>query len=370
MITKPSTPLLLVLCLAAAYGQTAKPEPDVLIFIDGEKLIGHLVSAKGSSLVFKSDVAGQVTVDWSKVQELHTSEKFAAIPKNVELRNPAEANKVPQGTVSVVGQKIEVNTGAGTPQELPVTNVADLVEEAAFQRALHHARFTEGWKGAATAGLSITEATQKNQTYTAAVNLTRAVPSESWLDARSRTVVDFNEAYGKVSQSGTPTVKTSLLHFDIEEDWYISQRVFAFGQAAFDHSYSQGLSLQQNYGGGIGIVVIKSANQELDFKASANYINQRFDDSKLDQSLIGSTFAETYNRKSKQGITFAEQAGFTPAWNNTSAYSAFVSANLTFPVYRGFGLSLGALDNFLNDPPPGFKKNSFQFTAGVTYSIK
>jgi hypothetical protein len=370
MITKRSTPLLLALCLATVYGQTAKPEPDVLIFIDGEKLIGHLVSSTGSAVVFKSDMAGQVTVDWSKIQELHTSEKFAAIPKDVKLRSTEEANKVPQGTVAVVGQKVQVNTGTGAPQELPVTNVADLVEEAAFQRALHRAAFTEGWKGAATAGLSITEATQKNQTYTAAVNLIRGVPSEGWLPTRSRTVVDFNEAYGKVSQSGTPTVKTSLLHFDIEEDWYFSPRAFAFAQAAFDHSYSQGLSLQQNYGGGIGLVVIKGANQELDFKASANYIDQRFDDSKLNQSLIGSTFGETYNRKSKGGVTFAEQAGFTPAWNNTSAYSAFVSAGLTFPVYRGFGLTLGALDNFLNDPPPGFKKNSFQFTAGVTYSIK
>ncbi|HEY3841137.1 MAG TPA: DUF481 domain-containing protein [Bryobacteraceae bacterium] len=370
MKTKHGTPFLLALCLTAAYGQPAKPEPDVLIFIDGEKLIGHLVSSTGSSVVFKSDMAGQVTVDWSKIQELHTSEKFAAISKDLKLENKGEANKVPQGTVAMTGQKVEVNTGSGTPQEVPVSNVADLVEEAAFQRALHRMAFKEGWKGAATAGISISEATQKSQTYTAAVNLIRGVPGEAWLPMRSRTLVDFNEAYGKVSQTGVPTVKTSLLHFDLEQDWYVSQRVFAFGTAAFDHSYSQGLDLQQNYGGGIGLVLIKGANQELDFKASANYINQRFENDKLNQSLIGSTFGETYNRKSKRGIVFAEQAGFTPAWNNTAAYSAFVSAALTFPVYKGFGLSLGALDNFLNDPPPGFKKNSFQFTAGLAYAIK
>jgi hypothetical protein len=70
------------------------------------------------------------------------------------------------------------------------------------------------------------------------------------------------------------------------------------------------------------------------------------------------------------GIVLNEQAGITPAWNNTSAYSAFASAGLTFPVYHRFGLTLGALDNFLNDPPPGFKKNSFQFTAGATYSFQ
>jgi hypothetical protein len=65
-----------------------------------------------------------------------------------------------------------------------------------------------------------------------------------------------------------------------------------------------------------------------------------------------------------------EQGGVTPAWTDTKAYSAFASAALTFPVYHRFGLTLGALDDFLNNPPPGFKKNSFQFTAGATYSFK
>jgi hypothetical protein len=31
---------------------------------------------------------------------------------------------------------------------------------------------------------------------------------------------------------------------------------------------------------------------------------------------------------------------------------------------------IGSLDTFLNDPPPGFRKNSFQFTAGLTYALK
>jgi hypothetical protein len=200
--------------------------------------------------------------------------------------------------------------------------------------------------------------------------MVRSVPTENWLDLRSRTIFNFNEAYGKITQPATPTVKTSLFHLDLEQDWYVSSRVFVFGQALLDHSYSQGLDLQQTYGGGVGFVVFKTPNQELDFKASMDYINQRYADSSLNKSLIGSVFGETYNRKFTHGILFDEQAGFTPAWNDTNAYSAFASAGLTFPVYHRFGLTVGALDNFLNSPPPGFKKNSFQFTLGATYSFQ
>ena len=60
------------LLAALASAQTpAKPEPDTLILNDGEKLIGHLVRSTGSSVRFRSDVLGELTVDWSKIQELH-----------------------------------------------------------------------------------------------------------------------------------------------------------------------------------------------------------------------------------------------------------------------------------------------------------
>ena len=368
-----------LLCAGAAamfnlHAQTSSANPktggDVLIFVDGEKLIGHLESATSSSVTFKSEMAGEVTVDWSKVQELRSSAKFIAIPKGVTLHNRQEATTVPQGTLSITGQQLHVQPGtAAAPKTLPISDVANIVPAAEFEKAFERTGLLHGWKGGATAGVSLTEATQKSQTFTAAVNLVRTVPSVNWLDLRSRTILDFNEAYGKLTQPGSPTLKTSLFHAGAEQDWYLSPRLFVFGQAIFDHSFSQGLDLQQTYGGGLGFVVLKRLHQELDFKASADYIAYQFTNSSLNKHLFGSIFGETYVQTFAHGILFNEQAGITPAWNDTSAYSAFASAALTFPVYRRFGLTLGALDNFLNIPPPGFKKNSFQFTAGATYSF-
>ncbi|HSU59758.1 MAG TPA: DUF481 domain-containing protein [Bryobacteraceae bacterium] len=363
----------LFICLISAQGLEAQAtasasKPDVLILTDGEKLIGHLQSSSGSSVVFKSDIVGDVTVDWSKIQELHSSQTFAAVPKGVKLRGSQDESKVPQGTVEMTDQKLQVTPSTGAqPRTIPTNSVANLVQQPAFQKAFQHESFAKGWTGGATLGLSFTEATQKNQTVTSALSLVRPVPSVNWLDLRSRTIFDYNQAYGKLSEPGSPTVKTSLFHIGAEQDWYLSSRLFVFGQALFDHNVSQGLDLQQTYGGGLGFVAFKTDIQELDFKASMDYIDQRFTLASLNKQLIGSVFSEGYNRKFAHGILFAQQAGITPAWNNTDAYSAFASAALTFPVYHRFGLTVGALDNFLNDPPPTFKKNSFQFTLGATY---
>ena len=89
-----------------------------------------------------------------------------------------------------------------------------------------------------------------------------------------------------------------------------------------------------------------------------------------DQNLIGSIFAEHYIRKFKRGLVADEQISVLPAWNNTSAYSASFSALLALPVYKRLSASTGILDTFLNDPPAGFKKNSFQFTLGLTYTLQ
>src|SRR5579871_6269275 len=349
--------------LLGSLAYAADP-PDTLTMADGEKLIGKFLRSAGDSVTFHSDSAGDVTIPWAKVKELTTSRRFAVIPKGLQFKR-----KETDGKISVTDQKIQITPGGGQPAQTVATGDAgSIIDEDAYQKALHNPNFFEDWKGALTGGVSLIEATQKSDTVTGAVHLVRAIPAEDWLAARNRTLVNFTASYGKVDQPNTPEVKTDLVHFDFERDEYFSARLYALGQAAFDHNFSQGLSLQQTYSGGIGWSVLKSDVQNLDLKGTASYISQRFNGS-ANQDLVGSVFGETYHRNLPKGIKFDEQITLTPAWNNTSAYSANGGAGITMALYKRISLNVSTLDTFLNDPPPGFKKNSFQFTTGVTYSL-
>lgn len=371
---------MLAATLAAAsgsslvHGQTpaaAKPQPDVLIFTDGEKLIGQLKSAQGASVVFKSDMAGEITVAWSKIQELRTAHPFAVIDKNAKLVKHMDAAQVAQGNLAMTDQKIAVQAATGAPRTVAVTDAGFVVDQTAFDKAINHpGGFLEDWGGAVTAGASIVRATQDASTFTGGIALVRTDPTESWLLPNTRTLLGFSAAYGKVSEPGVSDIKTAIYHAGAEEDKYVSPRLFVFGQAAFDHNYSQGLDLQQNYGGGLGWTAYKTGAAELDVKAAVSYIHQSFSDSGSNQSLIGSTFGEIYTRKFQYGILLNEQLSFTPAWNNSNAYFGTGSVSLAFPVHKRLSLALSSLDTFLNDPPPGFRKNSFQFTAGLSYALK
>lgn len=350
----------------------AKPDVDVLVFMDGERLTGHFVKSAGSSLTFKSDSLGEITVDWSKVKELETSAKVAVIPKGVRIRKPGDAANIPQGTLSMQDQQIHLTAPpAPSPPSIPIADAGQIVDQAGFQNALsHQPGFFEAWKGAVTVGAAVVNATQNSESFTGALNLVRAIPTENWLEPRNRTSLNLNAAYGEVTQPGTPSIKTAIFHGDAERDEYFSPRLYAFGQGAFDHNFSQGLDLQQTYSGGIGWTMIQHANETLDLKGSVSYIQQQFSGAGAPTlDLIGSVFAEAFNRKFRHGLVLDQRLTLVPAWNNTSAYSAAFNAIITMPVYKRLNGSAGFIDSYLNNPPPAFRKNSVQVTLGITYAI-
>src|SRR5580698_8661907 len=109
MFSRTYATLRLFSCLAIAtfLGAQTKAGPDTIAFVDGENLVGELQSATGLTVTFKSDMGFVVTVPWSKIKELRSGNKFAAIPKELPFKNDADAEKVPQGTLTMTNQNLE-----------------------------------------------------------------------------------------------------------------------------------------------------------------------------------------------------------------------------------------------------------------------
>ena len=210
------------------------------------------------------------------------------------------------------------------------------------------------------------------------MNLIRPIPSVPFLPARTRTTFNLLETYGKltsptVPQTTPPTpdavAKTSIFHTDVEHDKYFSPRFYGLIGASFDHNFSQGLNFQQIYGVGLGLTVVQTPVQEFDVKADVHYERQDFQPPTPSLDLIGSTFAEAYRRNLPAKLIFTESGAYIQSWNQFSAYSAVLAAGLQLPVYKRFALNVNVLDNYLNNPAFGYKKNSFQFITGVTYTL-
>ncbi|HEX4576434.1 MAG TPA: DUF481 domain-containing protein [Edaphobacter sp.] len=363
--------------MARAQSNAPKPAPDVIVFTNGDQLTGTLEKAIGDSFVFKSDVVGEVTVSADKIKELHTGGKFVALKKDEKI---TRTSKHP-GPMTYADNVISVeDTPSSTPEVVPVKNLAYLVDNATYTAEVtSNPGIWYGWHGAVSGGITLIESTQTGQTYSAAVNLVRLVPSLDFLPPRTRSTINVLETYGKITQPAIPQTtpptlasetKTSIFHADAEHDKYFTPRFYGLVGASFDHNFSQGLNLQQIYGVGVGWTLIKTPVQEFDVKTDIHYERQNFQPPTPNKNLIGSSFTELYHRNLPAKIIFTESGTFIPAWNDSSAYSAIFAAGLQLPTYKRFSLNLNLLDNYLHNPAVGFNNNSLQFITGVLYTLK
>jgi hypothetical protein len=370
-----STPLSLAQTPTPVPGPPEKSAPDVIIFVNGDQLTGKFERGVGDSIVFSSDMTGEITVPLSKVKELRSSANFAVLRKGV----PLTKLKVVPSPISVQDGKIIV-----TPSNAPVETIASgdlnyIIDSVTYNRELNgHHKFTDGWSGALTGGVTLIQGTQFGNTFAAGVAVTRVVPTVSWLPPRDRTIIGFIQTYGKLTQPVIPqtvppspdlVVKTNILHAAFEQDRFVSPRFFILGTAVFDHNFAQGLQLSQLYGVGVGWTIIQNARHEFDVTANVHYQRQAFQTSVSNQDLIGMTLGEHYLLNLPHKIVFTESGQYLPAFNNTNAWSANFLFGLALPVYHRFSFNINGTNNYINNPPPGFQANSFQFITGITYNL-
>ena len=369
----------------------AKPSQDVLIFANGDQLTGKLERVTAGDVVFASEMAGELTISLDKVKELRSGAEFALLRKGQRVGD----TQAQAGSVEVAGGNLTLIPLAGQPAAtVPVKDVEYLIDKATFDKQVSRkADFRSGWIGTITGGASIERSTTNGTTLTASAALVRAIPTVPWMPARNRTSVDVTESYGRLSTPVIPPppcqppavpcalpaeVLNSIFHADAERDEYFSPRMFALADTSFDHNYGQGLQLQQLYGGGVGWTAIKNEKQELDLKVDVHYEKQQYIATQVNGTavvtpsvnIIGSTIFEQYSRNLPRKILFTETADILPAWNDFKAYSANFTASLSVPVFKHLSATVMTTDNFLNDPAPYYRKNSYQFITGVTYLLR
>jgi hypothetical protein len=376
-----------------------KKEPEIkeeLILKNGDRLTGQMQNSTGTEVKFKSDLAGEVTVKWENVKELKSSRDFAVIPK--DLKEARDSAIVPQGAIKIGEKGIivspvstakpaisEVPTApeakpaatkeVAAAKEIPTSKIASVVDDATYQKEINtKIGFRSGWDGHITTGTSMIYSTQNTSLYQVDTALKRSIPTVSWLEPKLRTTVDFTLSAGKTTQPGTETTITNIFHVGGERDEYFSPRGYYLQVLSLDHNYSQGLVLQQKYGGGIGATLLKKKEAELDITADLHYETQEFqanpsiDVEALSLHLIASTLTEGYTRKWGK-LQFDEKILADLTWNDPSAFSASGTSSIRLPVYKRLAFSVSTIDNFLNNPQIGYKKNSFQFTTGFALNL-
>jgi hypothetical protein len=359
-----------------------------------DRLTGELLSSTGTEIKFKSELAGEVTVALADIKELKSKREFAIVPKDV--KNARDSALVPQGEIKIGEKGILVTPASSTKaesgaapavsgaepgaakvlaeKEVPSSKINYIVDDSAYQKEIHRKiGFRSGWDGHITTGTTMIYSTQNSYLYQVDTGLKRTVPTVDWLDPKLRSIINFTLSAGKTTQPGTPETVTNIYHFDGERDLYFNRQGYYLGTLSFDHNFAQGLILQQIYGLGVGATLFKKKNSEFDVTTDLHYESQQFNATanvtQLILHLVGSALTEAYTQKWEK-IHFDEKIVADVAYNNASAFSASGTSSVRMPVYKNLAFSVSVIDNFLNNPQVGYKKNSFQLSTGFALNLR
>src|SRR5206468_4227797 len=109
----------------AAEEKSVASAADVIVFKNGDQLTGTLLREIGKTVVFKSDMVGELTVPTSKVKELRSKGSFAVLKKHEKI---ALTTKEP-GDITLSNDTVTIVDPSGTADPVPVKDLEFVVDK-------------------------------------------------------------------------------------------------------------------------------------------------------------------------------------------------------------------------------------------------
>ena len=328
---------------------------DQIVLKNGDRLTGTIEKSDAKSLIIKTEFAGEVTVDWSAVQEITSSQKL-----HVSLND----GKTVSGTVTTTDGNLAVATAdAGTVTE-PKASVAKIfgeAEQAAYEKSLHPG-LLEGWQGGANVGFGLTRGNSQTKNLALAFTADRKGRDDK-LSLYTNSIYATNDAPG-----ATPATTANSVQGGIRYDHDLTPRIFAYVGADFQTDALQTLDLRSVFGGGLGWHAIKNTRTTLDLLGGANYTREKYT-ALPSRSFAAISVGEELTHKLGMNTLLTEKLYFFPNLNDTSEYRATFNFGTVTKISKWLGWQNAFGDIYVTNPPAGAKQNDILLTTGLNFSF-
>jgi putative salt-induced outer membrane protein YdiY len=338
---------------------------DQVTLKNGDRLTGTIINSDAKTLLIKTDLAGDVNVQWDAVTSIVSAQTLHLALKD---------GQTIVGTVNTNDGKFEVATKETGPVTAPkdaVVVVRNDAEQKAYDEQierLRHPHLTDFWSGLLDTGLSLTRGNSEALTYSLSGKAARVTD-------RDKISVYTTAVYAKSTTNDVSSTTAHAIRGGVRGDLNVSDRLFVFGFTDFEYDQFQDLDLRNVIGGGLGYHVIKTKNTNFDLFAGGSYDADFYGaiaatattparpaiTRKTGELVLG----ETFNAKINNRTTFVEQFSLYPNISNTGNYRFQFDATAATKLKNWLSWQVTYSDRYLSDPLAGFKKNDLILSTGV-----
>lgn len=338
--------ILAIVSLWALLFLTAAPAlADEVIFLNGDRLTGKIVSAAGGKLVIKTDAAGDVTVDMAKVKTFSTEAPVQLkVGDQPPVSTPVTAG--PEGQVQIAPG------GTAAPRTLAISQVAAINPPA------------PEWKGS----LALNGLLTRGNSETEQLGFRFGI-GKRWEDERFAAGAEYT--YGRQRDPDTDERTISVDYGAIFAKWdhFFTKRFYGYLTAKAERDGVAELEYRFTPSAGAGYQWFETPTFNLATEAGLAYVYEKFEGQKA-SDFLGPRFAYHVDWTPVGPLKLYHNLEYVPSFEDfTGDFLLNLDAGLRVAVWKGFFTDFRFEYRYDSTPGTGRQKDDTRLVLGVGWEF-
>jgi len=317
---------------------------DEVQFINGDRLTGKITSAAGGKLTITTDVAGDVTVDMSKVKTFSTDQP---VELHVGEKNVLKTKVTPgaDGTVQAAG-------GEGVAAQAVALKDVQTINPPPIK-----------WTGSLTLTGLFTRGNSNTDNLGLAFDAVRRAE-------RDRITFDAQYLYGRQENPDTGEKSTSTENWFVfgKYDYFFNKKFYAFASTRVEHDRIADLDLRFTPAVGAGYQWIEKPTENFFTEGGLAWVYEDFEDDGTDEHF-GLRLAYHYDRKLNDKVFFFHDLEYLPSVEDFSDFNVNADAGIRVTLTKNMFTEFKFEWKYDATPAEGAEKNDLRYILGVGWNF-
>ena len=337
----PMILLCVVLFACLSYG-------DELHFKNGDRLTGKIEHLVDGKLVFKSDIAGEVTVELSNIQTFSSD-----APVTVHLKD---------GTV--LNQKVSISQANRFAIEAGPALQAQEFDLAAISSINPPPKPEPKWTGDVAAAVTSTHGNTRADSMSASFNMSKRTEKD-----RSQLSADYARSRQEDPATGMKNTTEDWWRTKAKYDYFFSKKLYGYLDGRYERDGIADLDRRVIVGGGGGYQWIESEDMNFATEAGIASLYEKFDNQTDSNSEISAQFGYHFDKKLTKTVKFINDTTYYPSLEQFSDYYLTSTAELRANITEKFFTNFKAIFGYDVSPAMGRGSTDVKYFWGLGWSF-
>ena len=319
---------------------------DELVLKNGDRLTGKIVHLVDGKLLFKSDVAGEVTVSLSNIQTFSSDE-----PITVNLK---DGTGFKQKVLSAEAGRFAV--GGTEDLKAQQFGVADIVSINPPPKPIPK------WTGDVSVGITSTHGNTKTEMISANANATKRTEKD-----RTTASADYAKGEQEDPDTGETVTIENWWRAKGKYDYFFSKKGYGYLDVRYEKDAVAALDRRMIVGVGGGYQWIESDDMNFSTELGLASLYEKFDNQTDSNSELSLQAGYNFDKKLRKNIKFTHDLTYYPAIDKFSDYYLTTTAGIRADFTEKIFMTLKAIFNYDATPALGRGSTDTKYFLGLGY---